>query len=197
MLSPILFLETSSTHFPTGQFQNYLSKSADPIGEKHKVQSIRLQILQKHNPVQPLGRLNLPSPMPNKTEKHKQWIEFTIKMGVEWNTEPASENGGGSSCRIKQVKAGQGTMTESLGGARSQPPKGAKILVSRRGVRHKGWEQRWSNKPNLQSRGWGAWWITEIVSWTWGDLKLSCPTLLGEELTRHSCSGRAKQKSCK
>jgi hypothetical protein len=36
----------------------------------------------------------------------------------------------------------------------------------------------------------GLWWMAELVSW---DSKLNCPTLLGEELTRQSCSSRAMQ----
>jgi hypothetical protein len=37
----------------------------------------------------------------------------------------------------------------------------------------------------------GPWWI-ELVLWDWG-WYLNCPNLLGEELTRRSCSCRAMQ----
>jgi hypothetical protein len=38
---------------------------------------------------------------------------------------------------------------------------------------------------------WGKWWIPVLISWNRGQhSKLNCPTLLGEELTKQSCSWR-------
>jgi hypothetical protein len=40
----------------------------------------------------------------------------------------------------------------------------------------------------------GRWWILELVSWDRGHYsKLNCPTLLGKEPTKQSCSCRARQ----
>jgi hypothetical protein len=57
---------------PHGWFQSCLCKPADPTGEQHTPHTTPLPTPGEHNPAQPLGRLNHPSP--NKTEKHKQQI---------------------------------------------------------------------------------------------------------------------------
>jgi hypothetical protein len=67
-----VYLEKSVTPFlPTSQFQSCLHKPADPTDEKHSPDATPLPSPREHNPVQPLGRLNL---CLNKTEKHKQQI---------------------------------------------------------------------------------------------------------------------------
>jgi hypothetical protein len=68
---------------------------------------------------------------------------------------------------------------------------GAELSVSGGGVRHKGWECGWGDKPNSQSRGMADHWASLL---DYGQhSKLNCPTFLGEELTSHCCSCRATQ----
>jgi hypothetical protein len=66
------------------------------------------------------------------------------------------------------------------------------ISTDQRSERHKGWEWRQEQQANLPKPG--RWWIPQLVLWNRGQYsKLNCPTLLGEEPTKQTCSYRATQ----
>jgi hypothetical protein len=103
-------------------------------------------------------------PTLDKNEKYKQWI-ITYHWQWEWVEYWTNhrEWGWGKDPNSPQVEARWGTSIDSSDGLTRNLPK-------------------W------------CWWITELVSWDWGKYtKLNCPTLLGEELTRQSCSSRTMQ----
>jgi hypothetical protein len=80
-----------------------------------------------------------------------------------------------------------GEVQRLIGGvATSQPTTGATSIQQRLGEVQR-LRAEVGQQANLQK--WGRWWITELNPWDRGQhSKLSCPTLLGEELTKQSSS---------
>jgi hypothetical protein len=132
-----------------------------------------------------MHHMHPPNPLSRKIIQHNPWADWapTTKLkniNSELWSNTNSRGGGGMLNLPQRMKVGQeaklsvpnsqwmnaskAMKAESRTGATSQPPKSGQV------------------------------WIPELTSWDRGQhSKLSSPTLLGEELTKHSCSCRAAQ----